>query len=128
MLLTSSIVVSLACQPIVTTEGEVAAISRRTLPGSSGKYFPGTEGREAVEAGAAVLLEPEQVIDENVGESKELHGIDENPPLSAKEVEIVEDNAVVVVDGGRKEEKKEARNQDEDIYRWIEDVRRLAQS
>lgn len=99
--------VPLPHQPIASTEGVL-----------------GTGGREAVKTGAVVPLEHDEILDENVGEREEVEGVDEDLPPSVDEIETVEDNAAVAIDGEKKE-KKEAGNQDEDIYMWIEDVRRL---
>lgn len=76
-------------------------------------------------AGATAPPEREDILDEHVGEREGVHGTDEHPSLSADGIENVEDSTTVANDGELKEQ-KEAGNQDEDIYMWIEDVRRFA--
>lgn len=117
----------LAPQLTTSTESDTAATPRKTQQISPEKSVPDIEKREAVAADAAAPLEGDEVLHEHAGEREGVHGTDEHPQLSADEIENVEDSETVAIDGELKEQ-KEAGIQDEDIYMWIEDVRRFVQS
>lgn len=130
--------ISTRCQPIVSTNSKVAPSSKLVEPGFSGTQFLDAEIaeiKEPEEGGETESQEPAQVesIDAKAGESEEVHGVDEERPLSAGEVDQVEsegnkeveneDNAAIDVDG-EVIEQHDAGNEEEDIYKWIEDVRK----
>lgn len=75
--------------------------------------------------------EPDEVenLDAIAGKTEEGHVVDEEPPVSAGEIDEVnqevedEINSAANVDGEIGEPHK-AENDEEDVYKWIEDVRK----
>lgn len=104
-------------------------------PGLSGKKNLDAEVNDPVEGGAKEPQEPEEgeIVDAIPGEIEEVHSVDEEPPISEGGIDKVEDegnkelenedNEAIDI-GGDVGEQHKAGNNEEDMYKWIEDVRK----
>lgn len=120
------------CQPTAPANSEVVPTPRMVEePDFSGAEVLDAEVNEPVEGGETESQEPEEVASVDAIAEKEVH-VDAGPPFSAGETEVEnegikevedEENAAVDVDGEAGEQ-HEAGTEEEDIYQWIEDVRK----